>query len=115
MAVDTGTPGRLRGLKNALASHNHLYLHDLRKPSHLHMDASAHALGATLSQTDDDSAQRLGTCISRKLNPSERNYPTPKMEVLVLVHALRKWKHYTLWSRVLVHNDNAALDVWRTA
>ena len=35
--------------------------------------------------------------------------------MLALVHALKKWKHHLLGSRVLVYTDNVALKFWRTA
>ena len=39
------------------------------------MYASAHALGATLSHRDDESALLIVMCISHNLISAERNYP----------------------------------------
>ena len=62
----------------------------MSQPFTLHIDASADALGATLSQPDRRGHLRLLTCTSRKLNTAERNYPTHEREMLALVHALKK-------------------------
>ena len=79
------------------------------------MDASADALGATLSQPDRRGHLRLLTCTSRKLNPAERNYPTHEREMLVLVHGTKTWKHYIMGSKVLAYTYNCALRYWKTA
>ena len=88
---------------------------DLNKEFVLHVDASADALGSTLSQEDRVGQLRLITCTSRKFNPAERNYPTHEREMLALVHALKKWKHYLLGARVKAYTDNVALRYWQTA
>ena len=81
----------------------------------MHLNASATALGATLSQLNTNGELQLVTCTSRKLNPAEKNYPTHEREMLALVHALKKWKHYLLGSKVVAYTDNVALKFWRTA
>ena len=48
---------------------------DFKKPYYLHSDASNVALGATLSQLDDQGQLRLVACRSRKLIAAEKNYP----------------------------------------
>ena len=58
---------------------------------------------------------QLLTCTSRKLNPAEQNYPTHEREMLALVHAMKKWKHYLQGPKVLAYTDNVALRYWRTA
>ena len=80
----------------------------------MHIDASAEALGATLSQANSRGHLRLVTCTSRKLNPAERNYPTNEGEMLALVHALKKWKHYLLGSKTQVYTNNVALKFFPT-
>ena len=63
-------------LNEELVKRTHLYFPDLMKAFHMHMYASGHAIGVTPSQQDDNGDLCLVTCVSRKLNPSERNYPT---------------------------------------
>ena len=86
------------GLKTGLAKSTELTYPDFAKPFILHMEASADAIGATLSQEDGAGTLKLLTCTSRKLNPAERNYPTHEREMLALVHSLKKWRH-CLWGR----------------
>ena len=71
------------------------------KPFTVHLDASATAIEATLSQEDDADHLRLVTCNSRKLNTAERNYPTHQRELLALVDALKLWKHFLIGSKVI--------------
>ena len=91
-----------------------LAFQDFSKPLAVHLYASATAIGATLSQEDDAEHLRLITCTSQKLNPAERNYPTHEREVLALVYALKRWKHYLLGSKVLAYTDNVSLKLRRT-
>ena len=102
-------------LKEGLLKHNALAYPDLNTPFVLHVDASVEAIGATLSQEDRTGELRLVTCTSRKLNPTERNYPTHEREMLAIVIALKKWKHYLLGAKILAYTDNVALKFWKTA
>ena len=60
-------------LKEALVNSAELAFPDFSKLFTVHLDASASAIGATLSQENDAEHLRLITCTSRKLNPAERN------------------------------------------
>jgi len=82
---------------------------------HLYIDASEYAIGATLNQPDEHERMQLISCMSKKLSPAERNYPTHEREFLALLSALKKWRHYLLGPRVIVHTDNVALRHWKTA
>ena len=76
-------------LKQVLADSTILAHPNMSQHFTLHLDSSADALGATLSQPDRRGHLRLLTCTSRKLNPAERNYHTHGREMLALVHALK--------------------------
>ena len=85
-------------------------------PYHLYIDASDHALGATLNQRDEQGRDKLICCLSKKLNSAEHNYPVHEREFLALLTALKKWKHYLGGgARVIAHTDNIALRHWTTA
>jgi len=62
---------------------------DFSKPFHLATDASEDAIGVVLSQDDHPVAY-----LSRKLSETEKRRPTYEWELLALVHALVKWRHY---------------------
>ena len=63
-------------LMSALAEYTRLTHPEFSQNFVVHIEASASALGATLSQETRLVDLRMVTCTSRKLNPAERNYPT---------------------------------------
>ena len=103
------------GLKTWLAHSTELTYPDFTNDFILHKDASADAIGATISQENTSETLKLLTCTSRKLNPAERNYPTHEREMLALVHSLTKWRHYLFGASVRVLTDNVALRYGLTA
>ena len=58
-------------------------------------DASDFAMGAVLSQVWDDGEHPIAY-ESRKMNAAEMNSSTHERELLVVIHALRVWRHYLL-------------------
>jgi len=62
---------------------------DYKKPFHLTTDASAYGIGAVLSQEN-----RPITMISMTLKDREMNYATNERELLAIVWALAKLRHY---------------------
>ena len=58
------------------------------------IDACNEGLGGVLSQNG------FVICYeSRKLKENERNYSTHDLELVAIVHALRKWRHYLMGKR----------------
>lgn len=77
-------------IKRILASEDVLLQYpDYSQPFELTTDASSTALGAVLSQKG-----RPITMISRTLSASEQNYATNERELLAIVWALKKLRHY---------------------
>lgn len=77
-------------LRNILASENVMLMYpDYKKPFDLTTDASAYGIGAVLSQNG-----RPISMISRTLKDSEANYATNERELLAIVWALAKFRHY---------------------
>ena len=66
---------------------------DFSRPFTLTCDASKYALGAVLSQ-GEGAEMRVVAFESRKLNPAEAKYEVHDKELLAIIHALVKWKHY---------------------
>ncbi|KAH8292624.1 hypothetical protein KR054_012132 [Drosophila jambulina] len=77
-------------LRNILASEDVILRYpDYKKAFHLTTDASAYGIGAVLSQEG-----RPITMISRTLSDREVNYTTNERELLAIVWALAKLRHY---------------------
>jgi hypothetical protein len=61
-------------------------------------------LGGVLTQN------RFVICYeSRKLKEHERHYATHDLELVAIVHALRKWRHYLMGKRVELRRDHNGL------
>lgn len=39
---------------------------------------------------------------SQKLNKNEKNYPTHDLELAIIIHALKMWRHYLLGRRFVL-------------
>ena len=62
-----------------------------------------------LCQKDSSEKLRLVVCMSRKLNKHEVNYPVHEKELLALVEATTRWKHYLHGAHVIVYTDSSCL------
>ena len=98
-----------QSLKQALCSEPTLAYADFSKPFVLHTDASRAGLGAILYQELDGKEHPIAYA-SRTLSPSERNYPSHKLEFLSLKWAVcDKFKDYLFGARFTVRTDNNPL------
>jgi RNase H-like domain found in reverse transcriptase len=59
-------------------------------------DTSDQAIGAILSQIQDDGKLHPVAYYSHTLNDAERNYDAPKKELLAVVKAFEHWQHHIL-------------------
>ena len=66
-----------------------LQLPDFTKPFEIHTDASDQAYGAVLFQEGHSIAYE-----SKKVLEVDSRWPTHEKEMLAIVYALRKWRHY---------------------
>ena len=96
-------------LKEGLCQTATLAYPDTKKPFIVHLDASNIAMGATLSQTDEQGQVRLLCCASRKFNSAEKNYPTHEREMMALIFALTHWKHYLMGAHTVAYTDSSFL------
>jgi len=69
---------------------------DQERPALIKTDASDFAIGAVLSQKFEDGKIHPCAALSRKLSPAEFNYDVLDKEMLAIVYALQKWRHYVL-------------------
>jgi hypothetical protein len=81
----------------------------LEKTFHVHVDASAIALGAILAQLGVGDLDHLIMFSRRKLSDSEQNYNTTEREGLVMVYALQKFRHYLLGKHFNMFIDHSTL------
>ena len=74
----------------------------------LDTDASGIAVGAVLSQKQDDQEVVLAY-MSKSLTPAEVNYCVTRKEMLAVVTAVKTWRPYLLGRKVLLRTDNSAV------
>jgi hypothetical protein len=77
---------------------------DNGKPFDVYCDASGTRLGCVLMQDN-----RVIAYASRALRPHEQNYPTHDMELAVVVHALKMWRHYLMGTHFNIFTDHKSL------
>jgi hypothetical protein len=79
------------------------------KPFILYIDASTFALGAILSQKNEDKREYVIAYASRTLNKHERNYSITELECLAVVWAVKHFHPYLHGHKFTVITDHAAL------
>ena len=78
---------------------------DPQSPSILYTDASDVGIGALLAQIDDGKVKPIDMA-SRRLLPAEKNYHTTEKELLAIVWATKKWRHYLEGSNITIYTDH---------
>ncbi|WVZ88875.1 hypothetical protein U9M48_035342 [Paspalum notatum var. saurae] len=91
-------------LKKLLTSAPVLAQPDITKPFDVYCDASSSGLGGVLMQEG-----RVIAYASCQLRKHEVNYPTHDLELLAVVYALKKWRHYLLGNTCHVYTDHKSL------
>jgi hypothetical protein len=91
-------------LKKHLTSAPVLILLDLTKKFDIYCDASRRGLGCVLMQEG-----QIVCYASRQLRKHEENYPTHDLELGLVVHALKIWRHYLIGHRCKIYNDHKNL------
>jgi transposase InsO family protein len=92
-------------LKSALSTSPVLVMPNPELPYEVYTDASQFALGAVLLQNHGKGKQPVAF-LSRKLTPTERNYPTGDREMLGIVYALQQWRCYLEGAVFTVNTDH---------
>lgn len=76
----------------------------------VHTDASVVGVGAMMLQRSmEGDAPKLVYCISKKLNETESRYHSGKLELLAVVWAVNKWRHFLLSIKFNIITDCQAL------
>ncbi len=100
-------------LKAAVASAPIIHMPDLSQPFVLTTDASNFAVGAVLTQ-GTGAEERVIAFESKKLSPAETRYPVHDKEMLAVIYALKKWRHYLLGVHTTVVTDHKSLEFFTT-
>jgi hypothetical protein len=91
-------------LRTLLTSAPVLAQPDIKKPFDVYCDASGTGLGCVLMQEG-----RVIAYASRQLQKHEVNYPTHDLELAVVVHALKIWRHYLLDNVCNIYTDHKSI------
>ena len=91
-------------LKQVLASEPVLKLPDFDKTFEVIVDACGQGIGGILQQDRHPIAYE-----SRQLRIHEKNYPTHDLELLAVIYALKKWRHYLLSQTFELVTDHKSL------
>jgi hypothetical protein len=91
-------------LKKKLTTTPLLVLPDVHKPFSVYCDASYTGLGCVLMQEG-----KVVAYSSRQLKIHEKNYPTHDLELAVVVHALKTWRHYLYGQKCDIYTDHKSL------
>ncbi|PAA81732.1 hypothetical protein BOX15_Mlig033284g14 [Macrostomum lignano] len=100
-------------LKDALCSPNVMAFPDFSPGAGefiLDTDASSRVgLGAVLSQRQADGREKVIAYGSRMIHAAEKNYCTTRLELLAVVHFVKKYRYYLLGRKFTVRSDHKAL------
>ena len=101
---DTQCEHSFQTLKEKLMTVPVLVFPNPREPFEVYYDASKMGLGGMLMQNG-----QVVAYASRQQETHERNYPTHDLELVVVVFALKMWRHYLLGSKFEVFSDHKSL------
>ena len=91
-------------LKEKISTTPVLALPDLQRPFEIQMDASDYAMGALLIQHGKPICYHFET-----FNYAVVNYPTYDKELYALIQSVKKWKHFLMGKKIVIHTDHQPL------
>jgi hypothetical protein len=91
-------------LKKRLTMTPVLTMADMENPFSIYYDASDQGLGCVLLQHG-----HIVVYASRQLRKHQEKYPTHDLELAILIHALKIWRHYIFNKRCEVYSDHKSL------
>ncbi len=102
-------------LKKLVCDEPVLLMPILKNPFELEVDTSSFAIGATLSQQDEQQRWHPVAYFSETLSEAEQNYNIYDQELLAIVKSLRHWRVYLAGAphQIVIHTDHANLLYWK--
>jgi hypothetical protein len=100
-------------LKRLLSGAPVLKLADPERPYTIHCDASGYAVGSVLMQDQGNGLQPV-SFISTKMKDAETRYAPHEQELLSLVYACKKWRHYLHGRQFTILSDHRSLQHFTT-
>jgi hypothetical protein len=91
-------------LKKLLTTTPVLAQPNIEKPFDVYCDASGMGIGGVLMQDG-----RAIAYAYQQLRRHEEHYPTHDLELLVVIHALKVWRHYLLGNLMYIYIDHKSL------
>jgi hypothetical protein len=91
-------------LKKRLTTTPVLMMPDMERSFSIYCDASGQGLGCVLMQDS-----HVVAYASRQLRKHEEKYLTHDLELAVVVHALKIWRHYIIGKRCEVYSNHKSL------
>jgi transposase InsO family protein len=103
-------------IKNRITSEPVLRMFDPTKEVELETDASDFAIGAQISQKDDEGRLHPVAFYSKKLHGAELNYPIYDKEFMAIMRAFEEFEHYCLGTlhKVKVYTDHKNIQYFAT-
>ena len=95
-------------IKKAVANIAKLNYYDPTKETWVKCDASHSGLGASLEQQTENNDWVPISFALRYLNNQEKNYSTNELELLAVVWAVDRFKHYLLGKEFVIATDHKA-------
>ncbi|KAK7573978.1 hypothetical protein V9T40_011169 [Parthenolecanium corni] len=96
-------------LKQSITDNAVLAFPQFDKIFYLHTDASDYAVGAVLSQKDDEGILQPITFESKVLNSAQKNYAVIEKELYAIVWAVKKFQLYLLGQKFEILSDHKPL------
>jgi hypothetical protein len=96
-------------LRNRLVEYPILRKPEFQRKFYLFTDASGFALGAILSQKDEDNKEYVCCYASRLLKGAENHYGITEKECLAVVWAIKQFRTYLYGTKFEIITDHAAL------
>ena len=106
---DTAAQISFNTLKQALTTAPVLAYPNSKKPFILTTDASSLALGAILTQEDENKLEHVIAYASQTLNQAQASYSATHLEALAVIWAVNKFRHYLYGREFKLRTDHSAL------